>query len=79
MKNVWIGRSIDVTPVLYMADGTEFRLQVVHLAPSASAAIDINQALMHMDSTWIGHASQFGSVSLLYSGNASAITAATTL
>src|SRR5437879_6121155 len=45
VKNVLVVAPMDVTPVLFMADGTPYLLPSVHLAISGVATIDINAAL----------------------------------
>ncbi len=66
LKSSLVADSITVTPVLYMADGTEFVLSETKLSPNGSATIDINNALRHAPSQISGHSSVFGSASLRF-------------
>lgn len=44
IKNTMVGNSVQVTPVLFMADGTEYDLSPVSLGPNAAADVDVNKA-----------------------------------
>ena len=79
VKNAWVVSPMNVTPVLYMADGTPYPLPSVHLAATATTTIDINHALAHIPSEVAEHLSQFGSVALHYKGNIGAVIAAITI
>ena len=67
IKNVLVVAPMDVTPVLFMADGTPYLLPSVHLAVSGVATININDALATAPSIIATHISQFGSVALIHS------------
>src|SRR5260370_32453945 len=67
IKNVLVVAPVDVTPVLFMADGTPYMLSSVHVAVSGVATVSINDALAAAPSSIASHISQFGSAALLYS------------
>jgi len=66
-KNVLVVAPMDVTPVLFMADGTPYPLPSVHLAVSGVATININDALANAPPSVTGHISQYGSAALIHS------------
>src|SRR6266567_1143642 len=66
VKNVLVVAPMDVTPVLFMADGTPYLLPSVHVAVSGVATIDINDALAKAPPSVAGHLSQFGSAALIH-------------
>src|SRR6266478_4697376 len=67
VKNVLVVAPIDVTPVLFMADGTPYMLSPVHIAVSGVATVNINDALAGAPSSISSHVSQFGNAALIYS------------
>jgi hypothetical protein len=67
VKNVLVVAPMDVTPALFMADGTPYLLPSVHLAVSGVATININDALANAPPSVVGHISQHGSVALVHS------------
>ena len=67
IKNVLVVAPMDVTPVLFMADGTPYMLSSVHVAVSGVAAVNINDALAAAPSSITSHISQFGSAAIIYS------------
>ncbi len=67
VKNVLVVAPMDVTPVLFMADGTPYMLPSVHLAVSGVATIDINDALASAPPIVASHISPFGSAALIHS------------
>src|SRR6266481_6274124 len=67
IKNVLVVAPVDVTPVLFMADGTPYMLRSVHIAVSGVATVSINDALAAAPSSIASHVSQFGSAALIYS------------
>ncbi len=67
VKNVLVVAPMDVTPVLFMADGTPYPLPSVHLAVSGVATININDALANAPPSVTGHISQYGSAALIHS------------
>ncbi len=67
IKNVLAVAPLDITPVIFMADGTPYPLSPVHLAISGVATININDALAEARDRLGSHISQYGSAALLYS------------
>jgi hypothetical protein len=57
---------LPVTPVLYAADGTEYRLPTVILEPAGVSSIDIRAALSAAPDELKGHFSEYGSVAVKY-------------
>jgi len=55
IKNVLVVAPMDVTPVLFMADGTPYMLSSVHVAVSGVAAVNINDALAAAPSSITSH------------------------
>lgn len=66
IKNVVENASLSVTPVLFMADGTEYDLPKLQLDPGGVAMVNVNDALDSAPAPIRSHASEFGSVSLRY-------------
>ncbi|HEV2419115.1 MAG TPA: hypothetical protein VGX94_15070 [Terriglobia bacterium] len=64
IKNELVVAPLDVTPVLYMADGVRYELPSVHLATAGVAFVNINDALAKVPARMADHLSQFGSVEL---------------
>lgn len=64
VKNELVVASLDVTPVLYMSDGTPYALPPVHVAVAGVALVNINDALTKVPAKIAGHLSQFGNVEL---------------
>ena len=67
IKNVLVVAPLDVTPVLFMADGTPYMLPSVHVPVSGVVTVSINDALAAAPQSVASHVSQFGSASLLWS------------
>ena len=67
IKNVLVVAPMDVTPVLFMADGTPYLLPSVHLAVSGVATININDALAAAPPSIASHISPYGSAALIHS------------
>ena len=67
IKNVVENAGLSVTPVLFMADGTEYDLQKLQLDPGGVALVSVNDALDSAPAPIRSHASEFGSFSLRYS------------
>lgn len=67
VKNVLAVAPLDVTPVLFMADGTPYMFSPVHIAVSGIATVNINDALAAAPSSIASHVSQFGNAALIYS------------
>lgn len=66
IKNTMVGSSVQVTPVLFMADGTEYDLSAINLGPNAVADVDVNRALANAPAEIAAHQSQYGSAELKY-------------
>lgn len=66
IKNALVVAPLEVEPVLYMADGTEYRLPPVTVAVAGVAVININDALAKAPPSVLTHLSTFGSASLTY-------------
>jgi hypothetical protein len=45
LKNGLVTSALEVTPILYLANGTKLPLAAVHLEPAGTATVDINQSL----------------------------------
>ena len=67
IKNILVVAPLDVTPLLFMADGTPYLLPSVHVPVSGVATVSVNDALASAPQSVAGHVSQFGSVSLVWS------------
>src|SRR5947208_13663040 len=65
IKNVLVVAPMDVTPVLFMADGTPYMLRSVHVPVSGVVTVNVNDALASAPQSVAGHVSQFGIVSLI--------------
>jgi hypothetical protein len=66
LKNVVEASPIAVTPVLYMADGTEYDLAPVNLDPAGVAVVNINSALQAAPSDILPHISAYGSAAIRF-------------
>ncbi len=66
IRNELVVAPIDVTPILFMADGAEYDLPTVHVATGGLAGVDVNQALAAAPASVGAHLSQLGSVELRY-------------
>ncbi len=66
IKNSLVVGPLEVTPVLYMADGTAYELPPVNLAKTAVASVSVNEALANAPPELAAHLSQFGSAALRY-------------
>lgn len=67
IKNILVVAPLDVTPVLFMADGTPYMLPSVHVPVSGVVTVSVNDALASAPQSVAGHVSQFGSVELIWS------------
>src|SRR6266404_1570859 len=67
IKNVLVVSPMDVTPVIYMADGTAYPLRPVHLPIPAVTTLYINDALAAAPPSVANHISQYGNAALMYS------------
>jgi len=66
ISNQLAASPIDVTPTLYMADGTAIDLPTVHVPQSGVATVDVNAALAQSPAGLLGHVSTFGSAAIRY-------------
>jgi len=66
IKNVLVVASMDVTPVIFMEDGTSYPLRMVHIPVSGVTTVNINEALAAAPPSIASHVSQFGSAALIY-------------
>lgn len=66
LKNIVTIAPIKVTPILYMADGTEYDLPAVKLDAAGVAVISINNALNDVPSKIQSHVSTYGSAGIRY-------------
>ncbi len=66
IKNSLIIGPLTVTPVLYMADGTEYDLPPVDLATAGVAVVNVNDALSQVPASIAPHLSEYGSGALRY-------------
>ncbi|MGB9123779.1 MAG: Ig-like domain-containing protein, partial [Candidatus Angelobacter sp.] len=66
IKNALVTGPLEVAPVLYMADGTEYQLPAVTVPTSGVVSVNINQALAQAPASVITHLSSFGSAGLTY-------------
>ncbi|HEV2386360.1 MAG TPA: Ig-like domain-containing protein [Candidatus Acidoferrales bacterium] len=66
IKNGMIVGPVTVTPVLFMADGTEYDLAPVNLVAGGIAFVDVNDALENAPPAVANHLSQYGSAALRY-------------
>jgi hypothetical protein len=79
VKNRLVTAPVSITPVLFMADGTEYDLPPVNIAAAGVATINVNNALASAPANVAGHLSQFGSATLTFTGNLPAVIAQTAL
>jgi hypothetical protein len=66
LKNALEQTPMKVTPVLYMADGTEYDLPQVQLDPAGVAMINVVTALQSAPSNVQGHISTYGSAGIRF-------------
>lgn len=66
IENVLVARPLQVTPTLYMADGTPYALPPVEIPDAGVTTININQALAQAPRSVAAHLSNIGSASLTY-------------
>ncbi|MGH9482163.1 MAG: hypothetical protein ACRD1L_08715 [Terriglobales bacterium] len=64
LKNALETSAISATPVIYLADGTEFDLPPVQLDPAGVAMVDLNTALAGAPAALGPHMSSFGSAAV---------------
>jgi hypothetical protein len=66
IKNSLVVAPLEVTPILYMADGTAYTLAPVPLAVSGVATVNVNEALAAVPPEIAEHVSPYGSAALRY-------------
>lgn len=66
MKSSLLVGPLQVTPVLYMADGTEYRLPSTKIPTGGVDTVDVNVALSKAPASIASHISDFGSAALRY-------------
>jgi hypothetical protein len=72
IKNLLLTGPLAVSPVIYMADGTEYALPTVTIDPSGLADVSVGDALNNASPKIRAHISQFGSMALTFT-SASAV------
>ena len=75
IKNSLVVAPVQVTPVLYMADGTEYDLPLVNIPTTGTAMVSVNQALAQAPPAVRAHLSPYGSAALRYQGIPMSVTA----
>ena len=73
ITNRLVAEPIEVTPVLYMADGTPYALPMVKIPKSGLANISVNQALAAAPPELAGNLSRYGSAALRYKFHAPSV------
>jgi hypothetical protein len=68
LKNNLATGSLTVTPVLLIADGTEFPLEPVVIASNAAVSVALNRALLTSAPSLLNHPGAFGSVAFRFAG-----------
>jgi hypothetical protein len=66
LKNILLTTKMSVTPVLYMADGTEYDLPPVNLDKGGVAMVNLNNALQSAPTSIQSHISTYGSAAIRY-------------
>jgi len=66
LKNVLLKQSLDVSPRLIFADGTEFELRPVHLEPASVVSINLALALHDVPQAMRSHISTYGMAGISY-------------
>jgi hypothetical protein len=66
LKNVLLKQSLNVTPTLYFADGTEYQLPSITLEPAGVAQVNIRIALQSVPADLQSHISTFGMAGISY-------------
>lgn len=66
LKNILLKQSLVVTPSLYFADGTEYRLPPVTLSPAGIGRVSIRYALQNAPAAIRSHVSTFGMAAISY-------------
>jgi Bacterial Ig-like domain (group 2) len=66
LKNVLLKQPLTVTPSLFFADGTEYKLPAVTLEPAGTAQINIRYALQDLPANLQSHLSAYGMAGISY-------------
>lgn len=66
LKNVLLKQPLTVTPILYLADGTEYDLPTVNLEPAGVAQVNIRYALESAPAAIQNHISTYGMAGISY-------------
>ena len=66
ITNYLVNQTLLVTPVLYMADGTEYDLTPITLPAAETTGVDIIDALNKMPASLRSHVSEYGSAGVKY-------------
>jgi len=66
VKNSLVVAPLEVTPVIFFADGTEFDLAPVQLPETGVTTINVNEAIANVSPEMASHLSEFGSAALRY-------------
>lgn len=75
VKNNLANDSIQFTPVLFMADGTEYDLPAQTAAPTQLVNINVNDALRNAPAEIASHMSEYGSAAIRFTHSGNVITA----
>jgi hypothetical protein len=75
IKNSSVVAPVEVAPVLYMADGTEYDLAPVTIPTTGTSMVSVNQALVQAPPALRAHLSSYGSAALRYQGIPMSVTA----
>jgi len=83
LQNRLVTGPITVTPILFMADGSEYDLAGINVPASGVATVNVNSALRGISATaaagFAGHLSEYGSAALRFTGSPTALTAQTAI
>ena len=66
IRNELVTTPMDVTPILFMADGTKYELPPAQITAGGIAIVDINRALAAAPADVAAHRSPYGSAALRY-------------
>jgi hypothetical protein len=66
LKNVLLKQPLTVTPSLFLADGTEYKLPALTLEPAGTAQINIRYALQDLPANLQSHLSAYGMAGISY-------------
>ncbi len=66
LKNIHESEPIDVQPTVFFADGTPFKLPLVHLGAAGVAQVNLRIALQSVPASLLNHVSRYGMVGISY-------------